>query len=96
MTLMTPNIVIWVRGLATTETDIRYWIAKGWERYRPMVYLAADSGMRPQEYLALRDIDVQEKGVRIGQALKADNKIGPPKSAAGRRYIPIGTLKPYR
>jgi len=28
-----------------------YWIARAWERYRPMIYLAADSGMRPQEYL---------------------------------------------
>lgn len=28
-------------------------IANAWERYRAMVYLAADSGMRPQEYLVL-------------------------------------------
>jgi integrase len=28
-------------------------IAKAWQRYRPILYLAADSGMRPQEYLAV-------------------------------------------
>jgi integrase len=68
-----------------------YWIAKGWKRYRPMIYLAADTGMRPQEYLALTDSDLQERGVRIVQALNSDNKIGPPKSPAARRYIPVGT-----
>ena len=75
-----------------------YWIARAWKRYRPMIYLAADSGMRPQEYLAIKDTDIQEKGVRVSQALNGDNKIGPPKSAAGRRYIPIspGTLQIIR
>lgn len=68
-----------------------FWIAQAWERYRPMIYLAADSGMRPQEYLALPIADVLEKGVRITQALDRGNKIGPPKSAAGRRYIPVGS-----
>lgn len=67
------------------------WIAQAWQRYRPMIYLAADSGMRPQEYLAVRKADVLEKGVQISQALDRSNKIGPPKSAAGRRYIPVGS-----
>lgn len=65
-------------------------IAKAWRRYRAIVYLAADSGMRPQEYLALPVHDFLEKGVRVSQALDRSNKIGPPKSNAGRRYIPIG------
>ena len=56
-----------------------------------MIFLAADSGMRPQEYLALADSDLLEKGVRITQALDRSNRIGPPKSRAGRRYIPVGT-----
>jgi hypothetical protein len=30
-------------------------IQRTWERYRPILYLAADSGMRPQEYLAVAD-----------------------------------------
>lgn len=75
-----------------------YWIAQAWERYRPMVHLAADSGMRPQEYLAIRDSDLLEKGIRITQALDRSNRIGPPKTRAARRYIPVGsdTLKMAR
>ena len=34
-----------------------------WERYRPILYLAIDSGMRPQEYLAVADAAVKDKGV---------------------------------
>jgi integrase len=55
-----------------------------------MIYLAADSGMRPQEYLALPIDDLLEQGVRITQALDRSNRIGPPKSRAARRYIPVG------
>jgi integrase len=55
-----------------------------------MIYLAADSGMRPQEYLVLPVADLLEQGVRVTQALDRSNEIGPPKSRAGRRYIPVG------
>jgi len=65
-------------------------IAKAWRRYRAMIYLAADTGMRPQEFLALPIQDFLERGVRISQALDRSNRIGPPKSRAGRRYIPVG------
>ena len=44
-------------------------IAAAWERYRPMIYLAADSGMRPQEYLVLPIKALDEKGVKVFQAL---------------------------
>jgi len=65
-------------------------IAAAWERYRPMIYLAAESGMRPQEYIALPVAGLGDNGVRVIQALDASNKIGPPKTKAGRRYIPVG------
>jgi integrase len=65
-------------------------IAKAWKRYQAIIYLAADTGMRPQEYLALPVHSLLEKGVRVTQALDRSNKIGPPKSNAGRRYIPVG------
>jgi len=68
-----------------------YWIAQAWERYRPMIYLAADSGMRPQEYLVLPLADLLDQGVRVTQALNRSNQIGPPKSRAARRYIPVGS-----
>lgn len=65
-------------------------IANAWERYRAMVYLAADSGMRPQEYLVLPLTSLGERGVNVTQALDTSNEIGPPKTKAGRRYIPVG------
>jgi integrase len=68
-----------------------FWIEQAWARYRPMIFLAADSGIRPQEYLALADSDLLRKGIRITQALDSSNRIGPPKSRAGRRYIPVGS-----
>jgi len=66
-------------------------IAKAWERYRPMIYLAADSGMRPQEYIALAEAGLLDNGVRVIQALDRSNRIGPPKTQAGRRFIPVGS-----
>ena len=48
-------------------------------------------GMRPQEYLAVPVADLLEQGVRITQALDRSNRIGPPKSRAARRYIPISS-----
>ncbi|MDG4901390.1 MULTISPECIES: site-specific integrase [unclassified Mesorhizobium] len=66
-------------------------IASAWERYRPMIYLAADSGMRPQEYLVLPIEGLQDKGVNVLQALDRSNRLGPPKTKAGRRYIPVSS-----
>jgi integrase len=55
-----------------------------------MIYLAAASGMRPQEYLVLPLADLLDQGVRVTQALDRSNQIGPPKSRGARRYIPVG------
>jgi integrase len=66
-------------------------IAKAWQRYRPMLYLAADSGMRPQEYIVLPRAGLAAGGVKIVQALDRSNLIGPPKIKAGRRFIPVAT-----
>lgn len=65
-------------------------VAAAWERYRPMIYLAADSGMRPQEYLVLPPAALLDRGVNVVQALDTSNEIGPPKTKAGRRYIAVG------
>ena len=80
-----------LRAADALASHKNYWIEQAWARYRPMIFLAANSGMRPQEYLALADSDLLEKGIRITQALDRSNRIGPPKSRAGRRYIPVGT-----
>jgi integrase len=63
--------------------------AKVWLRYRPMIHLAAGSGMRPQEYVALPRRDILDGKVRVSQALKKTGEIGPPKTKAGTRTIRI-------
>jgi integrase len=59
-----------------------------WERYRPMLYLAVDSGMRPQEYLALARSSIKANGVEVDRALDGGSKnISVTKTRAGRRFI---------
>ena len=70
-----------------------------WERYRPMLYLAVDSGMRPQEYLALARSSLMETGVEVDRALDGGNReISVTKTRAGRRFIDLsaGTLDMVR
>lgn len=67
-------------------------IQRTWERYRPMIYLAASSGMRPQEYCALPRRDVLDGGVRVSQAVDKIGTIGPPKTTAARRFIPVSDI----
>lgn len=65
-------------------------IRDAWKRYRPMIYLAVASGMRPQEYVALPRRDILKNGVRVSQAMDRSGKIGEPKSRAGHRTIDVG------
>ncbi len=65
-------------------------IARTWERYRPMLYLAVDSGMRPQEYLVVARSSFDQRGVRVERALDAGGKkISVTKTASGRRQIDL-------
>jgi integrase len=65
------------------------YISQPWQRYRAMMYLASDCGLRPQEYLALPTADLLERGVRVTQAVSRSNRIEVPKSPAARRYLPV-------
>lgn len=65
-------------------------IGPAWERYRPILYLAADTGARPQEYLALPKRNIGEGEIRIDQAIERGGySISATKTAAGRRWIDI-------
>ena len=65
-------------------------IARSWERYRPILYLAADSGMRPQEYLVIAKDGLVNGGVKVERALeRGARKISVPKTKAGRRFIDL-------
>lgn len=61
-----------------------------WERYRPILYLAADTGMRPQEYLAVAGAAVKDHGVHVTRAVeRSGDKLSVPKTTAGRRFIDL-------
>lgn len=65
-------------------------IARTWQRYRPMLYLAVDSGMRPQEYLALGHSAIHDNGVKVDRAIEGGSKrISVTKTPAGRRFIEV-------
>lgn len=65
-------------------------IQKSWERYRAMLYLAADTGMRPQEYIVVPDYNVHDDGVKIDRALeRGGRKISVTKTPAGRRFVEL-------
>lgn len=64
--------------------------ARAWLRYRPMLYLAADSGMRPQEYLVITRENLRDGGVYVDRALERGGyKISVTKTPAGRRFIDL-------
>lgn len=65
-------------------------IAKAWCKYRPMLYLAVDSGMRPQEYLALSVSSITDNGVLVERALEGSGEeLSVTKTPAGRRHIEL-------
>lgn len=65
-------------------------IARTWQRYRPILYLAADTGMRPQEYLALAGSSARDHGVAVERAIECGGyKISVTKTPAGRRFIDL-------
>ena len=64
--------------------------ARTWERYRPMLYLAADSGMRPQEYVVVSKASLFDGGIKVDRALeRGSDKISVTKTPAGRRFIDL-------
>ena len=64
--------------------------AKIWQRYRPILYLAVDSGMRPQEYLAIGIDHIKEDGVLVQRAIERGGyRLSVTKTKSGRRFIDL-------
>lgn len=63
-----------------------------WARYRPLIYLAVFSGMRPSEYRGLSWPCVSDGRVQVSQRADKTGRIGPVKSKAGRRSLIVPTL----
>jgi integrase len=65
-------------------------IQKPWQRYRTMLYLAVDSGMRPQEYLAVARNSLRNTGIEVERALDGGGTgITVTKTRAGRRFVDL-------
>jgi integrase len=62
-------------------------IQRAWERYRPMLYLAADSGMRSQEYIVVPDFNFIDGGVKVDRALEKGGEIVNTKTPASSRLV---------
>ncbi|MET7074167.1 tyrosine-type recombinase/integrase [Trueperella pyogenes] len=70
-------------------------IAAAQEQYRAAILLGSYAFLRSGEVAALRRNDITDAGVRVDEATKTDpggrTVIGPPKSEAGYRTVPIVT-----
>lgn len=75
---------------APDEVSVILAHAKG--RWRPLFLTAAFTGLRASELRGLRWADVDLKANKLHVIQRADkfNKIGPPKSEAGKRELPFG------
>lgn len=67
--------------------DKNDYMEKCWRRYRPMIYLAGFSGMRPSEIRGLAWPHITEVAVNVKQRADKTGIIGPVKSKAGKRTI---------
>lgn len=65
---------------------------ENWARYRPMIYLAGFTGMRPSEYRGLAWQHVAPDHVAVRQRADRTGNIGPVKSRAGRRTLYLPTM----
>jgi integrase len=75
-----------------TTDEIKAILAAATGRWRPFLYTAVLTGMRASELRGLRwsDVDLRHAKIHVKQRADRFNAIGPPKSAAGERTIPIG------
>ena len=74
--------------------EIRAIIAHLEGRWRPLLLTAIFTGLRASELRGLRwsDVDLKRGEVHVRQRADCYSKIGPPKSAAGERNIPLPPL----
>jgi integrase len=82
-------------GVDIPSTDeIRALIAALPDRWRPLFLTAIFAGLRASELRGLRwqDVDFQKKELHVRQRIDRRNGIGPPKSDAGRRTVPLGPM----
>jgi len=82
--------------------EIRAFVGAVQGRYRPILLTATFTGLRASELRGLRwyDVDLDKRQLHVRQRADKRNTIGPPKSAAGERTLPlppivVNTLKEH-
>jgi integrase len=78
-----------LRAADSLANDKNKQTSRTWKRYRPMIWLASGSGMRPQEYIAVPRQNILEGEVKVTQAVDDKGKLVKPKTRAGRRTIAV-------
>ena len=76
-----------------TPAEITAILAAAKDRWRPLLLVAAFTGLRASELRGLRwiDVDLEKKNeIHVRQRADRYNVIGPPKTAASRRVVPFG------
>jgi integrase len=74
-----------------TPAEVKLLLSKAHGRWRPLLLVATFAGLRASELRGLRwdDMDLTKGEVRVSQRADRRNKIGAPKSKAGKRTIPL-------
>jgi len=76
------------------KEEVRRLIEAATERFRPTLVVSVLCGLRASELRGLRwgDVDLNAHLIHVRQRADAFNAFGDPKSAAGRRSVPLGPL----
>ena len=77
-----------------TRDEIRSIIESAKGRWRPLIITSVFTGLRASELRGLRwiDVDLDARTLHVRQRADRFNQIGPPKSAAGERSIPLPSI----
>jgi len=77
-----------------TKTEIRQLIDQAPARWRPFIVAAIFTGLRASELRGLcwGDVDLEAGQIHVRQRADAWRHIGPPKSAAGTRDVPLAPM----
>jgi len=74
--------------------EIRQIMAHAKPRWRPILLMAAFTGLRASELRGLNweDVDLEKRELHVRQRADKFSQIGSPKSAAGHRTVPFGPM----
>ena len=77
-----------------TKDEIRSMLTKAERHWRPLIITAIFTGLRISELRGLNweHVDFDNKEIRVRQRADRWNEMGPPKSEAGIRDVPIGPM----